>query len=66
MTDQQAGEEKMEFNCWKKSCNTFGESALFAPIASLLTVKLAGSIYGDAIQEIDITANFLHHAVESG
>lgn len=56
----------MEFNCWKKSCNTFGESALFAPIASLLTVKLAGSIYGDAIQEIDITANFLHHAVESG
>ncbi|TWU04522.1 hypothetical protein [Stieleria varia] len=47
----------MEFNCWKNSYNTFGGSALYSPIASLLTVELAGMNYGDAIREIDITAN---------
>ncbi|PHQ34791.1 hypothetical protein [Rhodopirellula bahusiensis] len=57
MTDQQASETHMEFNCWKKSYNSFGGSSLFSPIAGLLTVKLADSSYGDAVQEIDITAN---------
>ena len=47
----------IEFTCSKNTYNTLGGSRLYSPVASLLTVKLNGTKFGDAVAEIEITAN---------
>lgn len=47
----------IEFFCTKNTYNRSGHSPIFSPVASLLLVRTQESDFGQAIREINITAN---------